>query len=555
VGVTATDLLVTARTALDGGDIDGAAEAVTASLAAEETAEGHWLTGVLRMLDERYAEAAAEWQAAFRLHRDAGGLRQAARVAIELARLNGGDGGRLPVARGWVERARLLLDQVGPCVEWGYLELAFMACDRPDIDDLSASAERALAIAVEHGDSSLEALATADIGLALVTHGRTREGFARLEAALAAIDAREVDWDTAGLCFCSMLTACDRAGDIRRAEDWVAIASAAVAPFADRPRALHIHCRTAYGSVLCAAGRWPEAEALLHEALGPADAPNVAHRAVTVAHLAGLRLDQGRVDEAADLLAPFEDWVASCGPLARVHLTRGDHDLAAAVLRRGLSELVGDALRAGPLLAALVEVELARGDVDRAQEAADELAALAAGVDLAVLHADAALAAGRVAAATGDLAAAEAAFATAKTHLPADERPLALGTVRLELARALDAGGDRAGAIAEARAALAGFDRLGAVPARDQAAALLRSWGDAGGARPQNAGELVAALTRREREVLDVVARGLTNAEIAQRLYISPKTVEHHVGRVLAKLGVRSRAEAAALSVRLGAQK
>ena len=90
-------------------------------------------------------------------------------------------------------------------------------------------------------------------------------------------------------------------------------------------------------------------------------------------------------------------------------------------------------------------------------------------------------------------------------------------------------------------------------PARDRADALLRSWGDTGRSRPRDAVAAVGALTRREREVLDAVARGLTNAQIADDLFISPKTVEHHVGRVLAKLGVRSRAEAAALSVRAAA--
>jgi DNA-binding NarL/FixJ family response regulator len=59
-------------------------------------------------------------------------------------------------------------------------------------------------------------------------------------------------------------------------------------------------------------------------------------------------------------------------------------------------------------------------------------------------------------------------------------------------------------------------------------------------------------LTAREVDVLELVAAGMTNPQIAASLYISRKTAEHHVSSILIKLGVSSRTEAATAAVRLG---
>jgi DNA-binding NarL/FixJ family response regulator len=101
-------------------------------------------------------------------------------------------------------------------------------------------------------------------------------------------------------------------------------------------------------------------------------------------------------------------------------------------------------------------------------------------------------------------------------------------------------------AIVEAKAALEGFERLEARRHADAAAAVLRSLGMPIRTGPKGAG----ALTNREAEVLELIGAGLSNPEIGERLYITRKTVEHDVGNVLAKLGLRNRAEAAAYAIR-----
>jgi DNA-binding CsgD family transcriptional regulator len=88
----------------------------------------------------------------------------------------------------------------------------------------------------------------------------------------------------------------------------------------------------------------------------------------------------------------------------------------------------------------------------------------------------------------------------------------------------------------------------GAAPAVKEASSLVRGVvGEAPVARADTFG-----LSRREREVLALIAEGRTNREIGERLFISQKTVGVHVGNILSKLRVSGRVEAAAVSIRLG---
>jgi DNA-binding NarL/FixJ family response regulator len=119
--------------------------------------------------------------------------------------------------------------------------------------------------------------------------------------------------------------------------------------------------------------------------------------------------------------------------------------------------------------------------------------------------------------------------------------PMESARVRLELAAALRPTHPEL-AVSEARTALDEFHRLDAAHDVDAANAVLRSLG----VRTTASGTAGGVLTKREAEVLDLLGRGLSNPEISDRLYISRKTVEHHVGNILSKLGLRSRSEAAA---------
>jgi DNA-binding NarL/FixJ family response regulator len=102
--------------------------------------------------------------------------------------------------------------------------------------------------------------------------------------------------------------------------------------------------------------------------------------------------------------------------------------------------------------------------------------------------------------------------------------------------------GQRRAAAARLKTALATFTTLGAQPSIERAESEL----DACGLSPRRRQPTSPVLTPREQSVARLVAEGMTNPEIAARLFLSVKTVEYHLGNTYAKLGVRNRTQLAA---------
>jgi DNA-binding NarL/FixJ family response regulator len=492
-------------------------------------------------LGERDA-AIARRREAYAAYRRRGDARSAGGLAVYLAGEHRIDG-RHAAAAGWLSRARRLLAGEAAVSELGWLAIEDAKRAR---DPLAAEhhARAALEIAHELADPDVECMALAQLGRAVVRQGRVDEGMALLDEAMAvALGGESSDPLACGDTCCTTLVVCDGLADLRRAAQWCEV----VVEFTDRRRFTPVQswCRGIYGAVLVRAGDWERAEAVLAEALRrDADPRRGGGHALPLAILAELRLRQGRSEEAERLLAGLEDHPAALAPLVELHLLRGDRALAQALLDRGAEAGREEA----ELLLLGGAVALSAGELGAAAAAAQRLREVAQGLARENLEAEAALLAGRVAAACGDTATAARELEDAVARFAALRFPLEEARSRLALA-GVQAACHSPLALSSGRAARDAFERLGARRDADQAAALLRDLGAAGRTAARGDRD---ELTAREREVLSLVAAGLSNAAIADRLVIAPKTAEHHVSRVLAKLGVRSRAEAAAHAVREG---
>ncbi|MEU1973485.1 response regulator transcription factor [Microbacterium sp. NPDC019599] len=456
-------------------------------------------------------------------------------------------------AEGWLARAETLAAAAGDASLLGWISLA-RAEAASDAIEAIAHCRSAVEESRRRDDPDLEIQSLARLGVLEVAAGRVDEGVTRLDEAMAAVSAGEArDLASVGIVFCALMELGELLGDNARFADWTAALVEVGGGHGFGPLdgfgaaagygVLSSFCGACCGGLYLVTGRLDEAEGELLAAVRDLETHEMGFRCVhPITQLAELRVLQGRFEEARELLGSYEDLPEAVRPLAVLEIAVGSPEAAAARLERRIHELGGLTVAAFPLLTVLVDAHLSMGRSEAAAEAVSKTAVVA-GLTRSRRHrAEALFAEGKLAAiATRDdasslLRQSAEAFSDASLALQACR-------ARLELARTL-VERDRPVAIAEARASLAAFDRLGAVPDADAAAAFLRELGVKGRTGPKD----LDLLSKREIEVLRLVANGLSNGEIASRLFISTKTTGHHVSSVLSKLGLRSRTEAAAFA-------
>jgi DNA-binding CsgD family transcriptional regulator len=467
-------------------------------------------------LTDQLPEAVTARQRALELYELSGDARRVGDDERWLSRLTWFFG-RGADAERYASRAIATLEPLGPSTElaMAYSNFAQLRMLSKDNQDAKLWGERALAMAAELRDQEIEAHALNNIGSAAINAGRIVEGEAQLAHSLDIALAGDLH-EHAARAYTNLAAA---AVEQRRYTAGLGYIEAGLAYCVDRD--LDSWARYMRGWQCVALNDLGRDDEALRIAIGLLDHPDLAPVSAISAATAAARALSRRGEDAAAFLSVATDLATKTGELQRMGLAAGA--VGEDAWLRGAVESIGPETDAAWALASTHADPWVAGELAWWR--------MLGGADVAADH----LAEPFAVMVAGDTAAAARAW---------EELGSPVWTA-YALALSWEA--------ADADRAIRMLDGLGASQAVQ---AVLRTRRDRGlplPRRPRKAAQARAGnLTGRELEVLRLLADGLSNAEIADRLVISPRTAEHHISAVLRKLEAPTRARAVATALRTG---
>lgn len=409
------------------------------------------------------------WERTHALCIQAGDHAAAAGAAVRLAMHLLLDTALMAPVRGWLARAERLLDgeEEGPAHAWLAVVRTYERMLTGDVQSARPWSERAIEVG-SRCDAAACAVGRVAAARLRILDGDVAEGLALLDEAGVAAVSGDLDPLSTGLVYCELVCALQGLAQYDVAEQWTEAMERWCRTNAIG--SLHGRCRVHRAEILRLRGACDEAE---REALVACEELSPYLRREMgwpLTELGRIRLRKGDIDgaEEALLAAHRIGWEPQPG-LALVRLARGETASAVAAIRDALEhpsrvpskELPPDSdLQRAPLLDAQVEIELAGGDLARAQAAADELERVATRFQSKALVAGATLATGRVLLAEGNAEEAERCCSQAARMWHEIGAPYEAAVARMVLAEALRAGGSEDRAALELEAARTILDRI-----------------------------------------------------------------------------------------------
>lgn len=441
---------------------------------------------------------------------------------------------------GWLARAQRHVDDVGrDCAERGYLLLPTIFRQLGENENVAAedAARKAVEIGRSCGDADLIAIARNLQGRALLYQSRVDAGLALLDEVMISVTSGELSPLVTGLVYCNVLTTCQRIHAFDRAREW----TDALASWCGRQPQLITFtgsCLVHRSEIMQLGGDWPQAleevRQICEHVCREEDPEVFAAACYQRGELLRLRGDFA-ASEAAYQLANQHGRDPQPG-MALLRMAQGRLAEAASSINRVVST-TKPVWRRAQVLPAFIEIMLAAGQLGDAHAAADELQAIARDFGTEILGAMAAHAHGAVRLVEDDPQSAVQPLQHALSVWHRVGAPYIAARIRVLLAAAYRELGDHGSADLELAAARGVFEQLGAK-------ADLSALGVVSEAR-DNAAQ---ALSRRELEVLCLVASGMTNKAIAAQLSLSERTIDRHVSNIFAKIQVSSRSAATAFA-------
>ncbi|TDD70399.1 helix-turn-helix transcriptional regulator [Jiangella aurantiaca] len=481
-------------------------------------------------------EAVALLQRVFDLQVRAHELDDAAQVAFWLwwVLLNNNE---LVHANGWLRQARRTLGPDMATSLWLKIPEAMFHATTGDY----SRADELLRAIVDDGEGEVVPWALSMWGQTLIDDGRLQDGLDRLEEAMAILLDHGLSPRVTPWIYCAAVRGCCLARDFARARAWNRSMARWLDSLNNLVGAYLGNCRIYRSRLMLLNGAWPDALDEIAAVCADLDGYTGWVCGHAYYQLGEVRRQRGEWDAAEDAYRRAAEHGCPTQPgLALLRLAEGDADAASAGVRRALTEATAKPDRLD-LLKAAVAIHLEEGKIEAARDFVTEFEEITQELRTPVIEAERSAVRGALAFSEGDPAGALPLLRRAVGIWQYQDVPHEVAKLNVLIGQACRALADHDGARLQFAAARDTFERLGARPDLAQLDRIVAA---------TDAGSEKHGLTRREIEVLCLIARGKANRAIANELHLSERTVHRHVSNIFTKLNVDSRTAAVAYGIK-----